>query len=208
MFQDRREAGILLAEKIPREVKNAVVVGLPRGGVVVAYEVAKSLGMSFTIIVVKKIGAPYNTELAIGAIGPGNTTFWDAHLIESIGIERRTLSFLRNQKEKERKAQENLFLAGHKQIVMKGKTVVLVDDGVATGATAICAAKYLRKKMAGSILLAIPVISRSTYEGISRFFDIMVALRVEEHFYAVGQFYKEFPQVEDKEVMEILKIRK
>lgn len=205
MFRNREEAGILLAEKLKKYKgkKNVVVVGLARGGVVVSYKIAKELGLSHDIMVVKKIGAPHNPELAIGAVGPQKTVYWDEELCSRLGISKEIKNSELRIKNKERKEKEKA-LRGGKSIDIHEKEIILVDDGVATGATAIAASLFLRKQKVKSIILAVPVISQGTYPTIAKYFDKIVVLQVEKDFQAVGQFYQEFPQVEDEEVKRYL----
>ena len=175
MFKNREEAGKLLAEHLHafKKRKDVLVLGIARGGIVVAKEIAKKLKLPLDVVVIKKIGAPNNPELAIGA-------------------------------SLERGKREKVFRKGKKPLDIKNRTVILVDDGVATGATVLCAQKFLKKESAKKIILAIPVISKETYRHISRYFDRIITLSVEEDFYAVGQFYREFPQVSDEEVISFL----
>ncbi len=175
MFKNREEAGMLLAKSLKnyRKKENILILGIARGGVVVARAVSDKLELPLDVVVVKKIGAPNNPELAIGA-------------------------------SLERGKREKVFRKGRKPLDIKNRTVILVDDGVATGATVLCAQKFLKKEKAKTIVLAIPVISKETYRHISRYFDRIIALSVEEDFYAVGQFYREFPQVADEEVISLM----
>lgn len=209
MFENRQQVGELLAEKLKRYKKrdNVLALGIPRGGVVVGKVVVQKLNLPLDIIVVKKIGAPSNPELAIGAVGPGNVVYWDKDLIGRLGISKFQSSKLKVQSSKERREKEKILREGKDQVQVKGKTVVLVDDGVATGATAVAAQKALQKMGAKKVILAVPVISKETFSDIKRYFDKVIALSVEEEFYAVGQFYREFPQVTDQEVIKLLEAR-
>ncbi len=207
MFRNREEAGELLAQKLVSVIKNedVIVLGIPRGGVVVAKEIAKRFDLPLDIVVVKKIGAPTNPELAIGAVGPKATVFWDEILCRHLTISVETKKTLQIEKDKERKAREKLLRGTKPMLQLKGKTVIVVDDGVATGATVMTAQRYLKKEKAKEIILAIPVVSSDTFIILKEYFDNIVVLRVEDYFSAVGQFYQEFPQVEDDEVIKILK---
>lgn len=205
MFKNREEAGELLAAKLNRykNKRNVVVIGLTRGGVVVSYQVAKELKLPHDILVVKKIGAPMNPELAIGAVAPQKTVYWDEELCLRMGISRKIMNQELRIKNKERNEKEKALKRG-KPIDIHRKEIILVDDGVATGATAIAASLFLRKQKVKSIILAVPVISQGTYRTIAKYFDKIVVLQVEKDFQAVGQFYEEFPQVSDNEVIAIL----
>ncbi len=208
MFENREHAGELLGVKIRLELKKVtpdLVIGVTRGGVIVAAEVAKTLRLPLDIIVVKKLGAPENPEWAIGAIGPGNSTYLDKRLLNVLGITRQMLMPIVIEKEHERFDQELLFRQGEKPLSVRGKTVILVDDGVATGATVICAEESLRQQKAEAVVLAVPVLAEGILDELREHFTAVIALQIEKRFQAVGQFYKEFDQVTDKEVIRILR---
>lgn len=208
MFENRQQAGKLLAEKLKRYKKkdNVLVLGIPRGGVVVAKVVGDILELPMDIVVVKKIGAPSNPELAIGAVGPGNVVYWDKDLIGRLGIEKKIQNSEFRIQKKERKNKEKVLRGDKEFFEVRGKTVILVDDGVATGATVIAAQKALQKMGVAKVVLAVPVISKETLNDIKRYFDKVIALSVEEEFYAVGQFYRDFPQIRDEEVIGLLSL--
>lgn len=207
MFANREAAGQLLAQKLQqyRRKKHVIVLGIPRGGVIVAKAVADVLELPFDIIVVRKIGAPQNPELAIGAVGPEKTVYWDQNLCQRLGINKKQKSNLKNQKERERREREEALRREKKPLTVKGKIVILVDDGVATGATVLAAQKALQKMGARQIILAVPVIAKDTYGFIKKYFESVVALEIPYEFHAVGQFYQEFSQVEDENVIELLR---
>lgn len=205
MFEDRQQAGFLLAQKLEKFADNpkVLVLGMARGGVVTAKIIATFLSASLDALIIKKIGAPGNEELAIGAVGPKSTIFWNKDLIKMLrvsGEEKEKLSIL---KEAERNLQEKL-LRGNKPLAILGKTVILVDDGVATGASVLVALKFLKKENAKKIVLAVPVISTGTLGYIKRYFDIIITLKTVRDFGAVGEFYKDFPQVTNEEVIKLL----
>ena len=208
MFKDRKEAGELLAKKLKKykNKKNVVVVGLTRGGVLVSYVIAQLLNLPHDILVVKKIGSPYNPELAIGAVGPKSTVYWDIDLCKELSITTR----IKNQESRimnqERKERERILRGKRKPLDINEKIAILVDDGVATGATAIAASLYLKKQKVKSILFAIPIISKDTLEKVRTYFDRIIALQVVNDFQAVGQFYQNFPQVSDNEVIVLLSL--
>lgn len=207
MFQSREEAGTLLAEKLKKFEKrlNTLVIGITRGGVVVAKIVAHRLKLPLDVLVVRKIGAPTNPELAIGAVGPRGVVYWDDRLCHQLGINKRIMKHELRIKERERKEREKSLRGGKRALSLKRKTTILVDDGVATGATVLVAKRSLKKSGAKAVVLAVPVIAKDTLGSIKKYFDSIVALSVEEHFYAVGQFYEEFPQVSDNEVVELVR---
>ncbi|HKC15016.1 MAG TPA: phosphoribosyltransferase family protein [Patescibacteria group bacterium] len=206
MFEDRQQAGFLLAQKLEQfaDKKDVLVLGLARGGVVVAKVISTFLNVPFDALVIKKIGLPRNPELAIGAVGPKNTVFWNEELIERLRISKEEKEKLKVLKSVERNVQENA-LRGNKPLEISGKTVILVDDGVATGASVLAAWKFLKKEEAKRVILAVPVIASDTLRDIKKYFDMIIALKIKRNFYAVGEFYKNFPQVENEEVVRLLK---
>ena len=204
MFINREEAGIRLALKFSREenLQNAVIVLIPRGGVIVGKIVSEILNIPPAILIVKKIGAPNNPELAIGATGSDGVEFWDDKLIRSLGILKKEREEALRQTIKTIYQREKRWAL--KSPKVKGKTAIVVDDGVATGATAIAASLILKKLGAKKIILATPVISKYTKREIAQYFDKIIAVETPDDFSAVGEFYREFPQVADKEVIEIV----
>lgn len=206
MFESRMQAGILLAKKLSRTVKdkNIIILALARGGVVVGKVISELLGTKLDVLVIRKIGSPLNPELAIGAVAPRNTVYWNKELIRGLRISSVFARELRKAKEKERKEKE-LLLRGKNPFEIFGKTVILVDDGVATGASVLAAREFLSKENPKSVILAVPVIARDTMEDLKKEFDSIVSLKVQKTFQAVGEFYKNFPQVEDEEVIKILR---
>src|SRR3990167_3906290 len=220
MFKDRRQAGKLLAKKLKkfnpdligvknhlpagRKEKDVVVIGITRGGVVVAREISSFLKLPLDIIVIKKIGAPQNPELAIGAIGPNGVVFWDEGLIRRLNIDEEYKNRSKEIKNFERGELEKFLRGDKKSLNVKNKKIILVDDGVATGATVLCAVKFFRKEKSKEVVLAVPVIAKDTLLSIKKYFDAVIALQIEGELYAIGQFYKEFPQVDNKEVMDLI----
>ncbi len=157
----------MLAKKLKKFVKpNTVVLAIPRGGVVVGNVISNVLNLSFDVIVVRKIGAPHNPELAIGAVGPEKTVYWDRKLCENLGVGKSEMAKLKTIKSLEVLERENIFRGNEKPFDVAGKIVILVDDGVATGATVIVAQKYLKRIGAKEVILAVPVISTDVLRGI------------------------------------------
>jgi putative phosphoribosyl transferase len=205
MFVNREEAGMRLAVKLLREknLKNAVIICIPRGGVIVGKTVSEVLKIPFKILIVKKIGTPNNPELAIGATGSDSVVFWDENLISIFNISKKERTkLLKQTKDAIRKREEAL---GIDVPDVRGKGVIVVDDGVATGATAIAASLILNKLGSSKIILATPVISKRTKHELGKYFGKIISVETPEDFHAVGQFYREFPQVEDEEVRELLR---
>jgi len=194
----------LLAKKLRRLLKggNMIVIALTRGGVVVGKAISKILNLPFDIMVVKKIGAPLNPELAIGAVAPKATVYWNRDLVQRLGIKPAFAERLRRGKEKERKEQEKA-LRGKSPFNYNSKIVVLVDDGIATGATVLAARKFLKKAGANKVILAVPVISTDTLRDVKRYFDMVLILKRKRDFMAVGEFYEYFPQVTNEEVVQL-----
>ncbi|HZQ29907.1 MAG TPA: phosphoribosyltransferase family protein [Patescibacteria group bacterium] len=206
MFESRMQAGIMLAEKLSRLVKdkNIVVLALARGGVVVGKVIAELLNAKLDVLVVRKIGAPFNQEFAIGAVAPKNTVYWNPEIIRGMRITKAQEIQLKKSKEKERKEKEKIF-RGKKPFEISNKTVILVDDGVATGASVLAARKFLAKEKPKKVILAVPIIAKDTMESLKKQFDSIVSVKVKKTFQAVGEFYRSFPQVEDEEVIKLLK---
>lgn len=205
MFEDRQQTGFLLAKKLEKFAgkKDTLVLGLARGGVVTAKVIATYLSVPLDALVVKKIGAQSNPELAIGAVAPKNTVFWNKDLIKRLKISKEEKEKLKILKSVERNVQEKA-LRGDKPLDILEKTVILVDDGIATGASVLAALKFLRKGKVKRVILASPVIAEDTKRDIKKYFDMVVSIKTTNNFYAVGQFYKDFPQIENEEVIKFL----
>lgn len=200
MFQNRSEAGMLLAAKL-RKYQNmpGVLLAVPRGGVPVAYEVAKELDMPLEVILVKKLGHPLNKEYAIGAV-----SLKDMFVIPHEDV---TDFYIQKQVEKIRlrlQEMQKRFMGEKDPDNIEGKTIIIIDDGVATGNTLLATIRLLRKEKPAKIVVAVPVISKSAAQKIQLEADELIAVLVPETFYGVGQFYDDFTQVSDDEVIEYL----
>lgn len=203
-FKDRKEAGQKLV-RILEDFKgqDAIVLALPRGGVVVGAEVAMALNLPLDIVVTRKIGAPGNEEYAIGAIDVDGDGVWSEMEMENINKE-----WLRAQKEKEKQEAQkrlSLYRQGRSLLDLKDKIIILVDDGIATGLTMKSAIKYVKKFNPQKIIVASPVAVKEVIDELKKEVDEVRILNMPEFFWAVGQFYENFPQVEDEEVIEIIK---
>lgn len=208
MFEDREDAGRKLCPKLKKFLnkKDCVVVGLTRGGIVTAKKVSSLLNLPLKALVVKKIGAPQNPELAIGATVSLKDTYWDIKLSKSFNLTKEERQALALQKLREVKKLQKILKIKNKAPDFKNKNIILVDDGVATGASVIAAAKYLKRVKVKSIILATPVIAADTLVNIKKYFDTVVYLQERKDFYAVGQFYYNFEEISDEKVARILNI--
>lgn len=206
LFRNRIEAGKKLAGALQsyKGAKQTVVLGLPRGGVVTAYEVAKALHLPLDVLVPRKIGAPDNPELAIGAIA-GSGTVLDRELIERLGVSE---SYIQAEIEKQKKEAErriSLFRVGKPPQDYRGWTAILIDDGIATGSTMRASIAALKKMHAAKIVVAVPVAPPDTISDLKKEVDAVICLYTPSSFMAVGQFYDEFAQTQDEEVIELLR---
>lgn len=209
MWRDRREAGRYLAEAL-KEFKNkdVLVLAIPRGGVVVGDEVATALNAALDVVVPRKIGAPFNPELAIGAIAADGSKVLDQNLIQRLDVSEEYLKKEIERQTEEIKRRISEYRGGRSPLEIEEKTVILVDDGVATGATTLAAIKYLRNKKPAQIILAIPVGPPDTVEKLKKEVDRLICLSIPSLFYAVGQFYEQFEQTTDQEVVDIISVHK
>ena len=204
-FLDRNEAGRRLAERLtPLKTQDSVVIGLPRGGVVVAAEVARALNAPLDVMVVRKLRVPWQPELAMGAIAEGGFRVINEPIVRSLGMSDHDLDQIaaRENKELERRVRE--FRGGRSAVAVKGRTAVIVDDGIATGATASVAARALRAAGAVRLILAVPVSSPESLERLAPKVDEAVCLETPAFLMAVGQSYANFAQVTDDEVVALL----
>ncbi|MGQ5712472.1 phosphoribosyltransferase [Desulforudis sp. DRI-14] len=210
MFQDRVEAGRLLAAELKEigPVKDGVVVAIPRGGVVVGAEVAKALDIPMDVIVPRKIGAPFNPEVAVGAVTEDGTTIFDERALRLLGLARESLDDAVKVQLAEIARRTQLYRSGKDPLPLEGKTVILVDDGVATGYTTLAALRSVKNARPARVVLAVPVAPPDTAEMLSGEVDEMICLLTPEPFYAVGQFYRRFDQTTDEEVIALLARRR
>lgn len=207
IFKNREEAGKKLALKLSdyKNTKNLIVLGIPRGGIVVGKKLAEILNCPLDVIVTKKIGAPGNPELAIGAIGPEGEEVIDEELAESVGADEEYLKSQISKLKTEIKGREEVFRQGKPSLDLKDKAVILTDDGVATGATMLAGIEVVRQYEPKKIIVAVPVVAKDSLKKIEEKADEVIYLDAPLMFFAVGQFYQEFEQVSDEEVKELLK---
>ena len=201
-FQDREEAGRFLAEELRAYANqpNVIVLGLPRGGVPVAAQVARRLDAPLDVFIVRKLGLPGHPELAMGAIASGGVRVFNGDVINALRIPDELINDVTAAEYQELQRRERLYRDDLPQPEVEGKTVIVVDDGVATGSTMLAAVSALRQLEAGRIVIATPVIARSTYEQLKRYADEIVMVLCPDEFYGVGQWYEDFSQTSDEEV--------
>ena len=205
-FRDRREAGRLLAARLHRydEHARAVVLGLPRGGVVPAAEIASALRLPLDVIISRKLGAPYNPEFAVGAIAEGGAPYFNPDALSLVELSKGHLAREIEHQRAEITRRQQRFRDGRPLSLPEGATVLLVDDGVATGSTAIAAIRALRDQHVARLVSAIPVAPTDTAAALRAMVDELVVLATPMPFEAVGLFYADFRQVSDDRVVELL----
>ena len=206
-FRDRFEGGQLLgaavAERL-RDRSNVIVLALPRGGVPVGFEVARALGAPLDVFIVRKLGVPGHEELAMGAIASGDVRVMNDDVLRHIPISPQAIETVARREQTELVRREASYRGSKPPLDVRGKTVVIVDDGLATGSTMRAAVRALRAMDAGFIVVAVPVAARETCEEFRAEVDEVVCLRTPEPFQAVGLWYEDFTQTTDEEVHELL----
>ena len=205
-FADRSEGGHRLAEALERYRgdADAMVIALPRGGVVTGEAIAEDLDLPLDVLVVRKLGAPGREELAMGAIGPAGVRVLNEDVVRTMGISAAEIEAETRRARIELERRERLYRGSRPPIDFAGKTVILVDDGLATGSTMAAAIAVIRRREPARIVLAIPVAPMDTLEGFRFAVDELVYLETPEPFMAVGYWYIDFSQVSDEEVIAIL----
>jgi putative phosphoribosyl transferase len=203
-FRDRADAGRQLAARLKNlGGEDVVVLGLPRGGVPVAAQVAAALGAPLDVIVVRKLGVPFQPEVAMGAIGEGGVTLWDADLISSLALSPDQVEAVRQKERRTLEARVQLFRAGRERQDLTGRTAVVVDDGIATGATASAACRVARALGAHRVVVAAPVGGPDAAQRVQGA-DEVICLTQPEDFRAVGGYYEDFGQTSEAEVVALL----
>ena len=207
IFRDRADAGKRLANELARreDRPEAVVLGLPRGGVVLAGAVAEALGGPLDVLLVRKLGVPGNEELAMGAIASGGVRVINGDVVAWLGIPDRVVEEITSREMRELERRERAFRGDRPRPDLHGKTAVLVDDGIATGATMLAAVSALRAAKPGRIIVAVPVAPPDACARLEKEADELVCLARVEPLGAVGSWYLDFPQVTDAEVRDVLK---
>ena len=206
MFADREDAGARLAQAVLElgEIGDPIVLGLPRGGVPVARVVADALGAPLDVLVVRKLGAPGHAEFAVGAIGPGGIRVVDARAVAAVGARDEALADVERRETAELIRREVRYRAGRPPLDLTGRTAIVVDDGIATGATAEVACRVARAMGAARIILAVPVAPADWVTRLDGVADTFVAVETPRDFWAVGQHYRDFRQTSDDEVLTAL----
>jgi putative phosphoribosyl transferase len=207
-FRDRLDAGRHLAEVLARadlQDRAVVVDALPRGGVPVGFEVAERLGAPLDVLVVRKLGVPFQPELAMGAIGEGGVRVENADVIRSAGLGSKDLEDAERRERPELERQAGLYREGRSRVDVRGRCAIVVDDGIATGSSVRAACQVVRTLGAARIIVAVPVASRMAVSDLRGECDELVCLEVPDPFFAVGEWYRDFSQTDDDEVVDLLR---
>jgi putative phosphoribosyl transferase len=208
MFRNREEAGRILADKLSqyRNDPTALILALPRGGVAVGYQLSLALHLPLDVFITRKIGAPGNLEYAIGAVAETGFRYLNQEAVSSFGLSRHELDRLIHVQEKEIARRKDLYRQGRLLPQLTGRTVLLVDDGIATGSTFLASALAIRSLQPRRLVGVIPVGPPSTIREVRSHVDELVILMTPDPFYAVGNFFTDFTQVEDRDVIQYLNL--
>jgi predicted phosphoribosyltransferase len=208
LFHDRSDAGRRLAEKLKvyTDRRDVVVLALPRGGVPVGYEVAQTLNTPLDVFLVRKLGVPGREELAMGAIASGGVRVLNEDVVNQLGIAENVIDAVAAEESRELRRREQLYRDDRPMPVVSGATVILVDDGLATGSTMRAAVAALRRQGPARIVVAVPVGAAETCDDLRKTADEVVCARMPEPFWAVGIWYEDFTQTTDREVHELLEL--
>jgi putative phosphoribosyl transferase len=206
IFKDRQAAGQQLAPLLEKykKIPNGIIIGLPRGGVVVAAEIAKALELPLDVVSPRKIGAPNNPELALGAITHTGVGYFNQDIIFALGVSEKFIAGEIEQEKRVATARQKMYRKNRPPLEVKDKVCILVDDGLATGATMKACIQWVKEEKASRIIVAIPVSPPDTLEEIRAMCDEVICISAPPFFQAVGQFYEDFRQTSDEEVIELL----
>ena len=206
LFGDRTEAGRLLAAQLEKYAgkPDVIVLALPRGGVPVAYEVARALHAPLDVFVVRKLGIPGHEELAMGAVATGGVRVLNDQVVRVLAIPDYVIDAVATWELRELERRERLYRGDRPPPDVRGKTIILVDDGLATGSTMLAAVRALRQQGPARIVVAVPVASPEICDLLKAYVDEVVCAATPEPFYAVGLWYRDFSQTTDEEVRELL----
>lgn len=205
-YRDRQHAGQVLAESLKNYNgrKDTIVLGLPRGGVPVAYEIAMKLGLVLDVFMVRKLGVPGHEELAMGALASGGTLVFNDEIIHYFQITKSSMDRVIQSEQEELTRREHLYRGDRPFPHLAGKTIILVDDGIATGSTMKAAIMALQQKQPAELIVAVPVAARSTCDDMTALVKTLICPSQPVDFHAVGLWYENFAQISDAEVIELL----
>ena len=206
MFRDRAEAGFLLAKKLTAYANRSdvLILALPRGGVPVGFEIATMLKVSLDVFVVRKLGVPGQEELAMGAITSGGVQVLNNLIVQALGISESQIESVAAEERQELERRERLYRGSRAAPEIRRRTVILVDDGIATGATMRAALSALKKLQPARLIVAVPVAPLSTVLELKAEGEEVVCIRAAEPFHAIGSWYEDFTQISDEEVCRLL----
>lgn len=206
IFADRIAAGRLLGTRLSRFAnrEDVLVLALPRGGVPVGFEVALAVNAPLDVFLVRKLGVPGEEELALGAIASGGVRLLNTETVRILGIPSQQIDAITRKEARELERREHLYRGDRSALDVHGRTLIVVDDGMATGFTMRVAVKALRQKEPQQIIVTVPVASSAACKDVEQEADAVVCLYTPREFYAVGQWYRDFPQVSDAEVCDLL----
>jgi len=205
-FVDRENAGRALAQKLLKYkgIPDLLIIGLPRGGVVVAFEVAKALQAQMDVFIVRKLGAPYQPELAMGAVAEGGMLLLNDAVVNYLSISREFIDRTAKEQMVELERRQKLYRGDREMTKIAGRTVIVVDDGLATGATMKVAVRALKRKVPSKLVIAVPLGAYSTCSELKEEADELICLMTPEPFSAVGSWYENFEQTTDQQVRDLL----
>ena len=205
-YIDRRHAGIVLAKLLKEYSRrtDAIILALPRGGVPVAYEIAVALSLALDVFIVRKLGVPGHEELAMGAIASGGVSVFNKEIVQALHIDQASIDIIKQAELEELIRRERLYRGNSPFPDLLGKTIILVDDGIATGSTMKAALRALQQQKPATIIIAVPVAALSTIDEMACLVDAIVCPLRPVNFYAVGLWYDNFSQTTDEEVIELL----
>ena len=206
MFADRRDAGVQLISRLKeyKDQQGVIVLALPRGGVATGYEIARSLNIPLDIVIVRKIGFPGQPELAIGAVSETGTVVLNTSIISTYGVPKEYIEREVSRQKEEISRRVKLYRKGKRLPSLEGRTVILVDDGVATGATMKSAIATLKEENLKKLIVALPVAPPGVVKELEQMVDLFICIETPFDFMAVGSYYHDFTQVSDEEVINLL----